>query len=98
MQRLLTPADFEALEAPLVLNAKVGERDLAIELRVESVTTRPSHRLRAQPFSLCLKGPGKPLLPQGMYPLQHPKLGEIALFIVPSGADGASTDYEVTFN
>lgn len=48
-------------------------------------------------FSLLLRGPQEPLLPQALYPLHHPDLGDLDLFLVPVGRDGDGTTYEAAF-
>jgi Domain of unknown function (DUF6916) len=39
------------------------------------------------PFSVLFHGPLEPVLPQGMYRLEHEQLGALELFIVPVGPD-----------
>jgi hypothetical protein len=51
-----------------------------------------------QPFSLTFVL-GRPLrLPQGTYKIRHPTLGEMEIFIVPTGADAKSSTFEAVFN
>ena len=57
----------------------------------------PSPR-SAQPFHLVLSAPATWRLPQGLYRLTHPSLGELELFTVPIGPDGSGFCYEVIFN
>lgn len=83
--------DFTGLAAPLTLDAPGRE---PIELFVESAQALASHRLRAAPFSVVLRGPPAPLLPQDTYALRHPRLGPIDVFLVPI----AAARYEATFN
>lgn len=91
----LRPAHFTALAAPLVVEVpSVG----ALEMSVEEVKALPSHRMRAEPFSLQLRGPRAPLLPQAIYPVVHPSLGRLELFLVPIRSDGAGSVYEAVFN
>ena len=94
----LVPDDFSALDAPLTIEVRIGDNALKLELAVESVSTLPPHRLRALPFSVVLRGPAAPALPQGTYPLSHPRLGIVQVFLVPIAADGQSRRYEATFN
>ncbi|WP_282940362.1 hypothetical protein [Paenibacillus sp. RC67] len=49
-------------------------------------------------FSLQLTGPQAPFLPQQLYRLQHEKLGEHDLFMVPIGQDSDGFCYEIVFN
>ena len=57
----------------------------------------PSPR-SAQPFHLVLSAPMTWRLPQGLYRLAHPSLGELELFTVPIGPDASGFCYEVIFN
>jgi hypothetical protein len=94
MDEPLKPADFRDLSSPLTLT--VGEH--AVALAVHSITPLPTHRLRAEPFSMILTGPPAPALPQASYRLRHPTLGEIDLFLVPVGRNATAVQYEATFN
>lgn len=53
-----------------------------------------------RPFSLIFTGPLQPILPQSIYPLEHPTLGRQEIFIVPIGADASRSGmrYEAVFN
>jgi hypothetical protein len=95
---ILRPVDFRDLAKPLVIEVDVAGSPKAVELAVRSIAPLPSHRLRAEPFSLILAGPPQPLLPQASYRVRHPVLGAIELFLVPIGRDASSVQYEVTFN
>jgi hypothetical protein len=50
------------------------------------------------PFSLVFDLPGALLLPQGVYHLRHPELGEIEMFLVPMAQDASAVRYCATFN
>jgi hypothetical protein len=49
-------------------------------------------------FSLFLDGPMKPVLPQSIYNVSHPDLGELSLFLVPVARTKTGIQYEVAFN
>lgn len=51
-----------------------------------------------QPFSLLFAGPPAPALPHRTYRLAHPRMPELALFLVPIGADAAGLRYQAIFN
>jgi hypothetical protein len=51
-----------------------------------------------QPFSAVFRGPEEPVLPQRIYALTNPALGEIHLFLVPIGPDQEGLRYEAVFN
>jgi hypothetical protein len=51
-----------------------------------------------QPFSAVFRGPEAPVLPQRIYALTNPALGELHLFLVPIGPDDQGLRYEAVFN
>ncbi len=53
---------------------------------------------RVDNFSLIFHGPMSPFFPQGIYRLNHQKLGEIDIFLVPMGPNRAVMEYEAVFN
>ena len=68
-----------------------------LSLELLEVERGPAHP-RALMFSLLFRGPGAPLLPQNIYRLKHPVLGELDLFLVPVGQDEKGTSYQAVFN
>jgi Domain of unknown function (DUF6916) len=48
-------------------------------------------------FSLIFRGPLTPSCPQGIYAVEHDKLGKFELFFVPLGPDLAGMRYQVIF-
>lgn len=58
--------------------------------------TGPQGQVRKQ-FSLVFSGSPDRLLPQGTYRLNHPRLGQIDLFLVPLGPDTEGMQYEAAF-
>ena len=98
MADMLSPGDFQDLDAPLTLDLAGGATPVTIALAVESVRTLPSHRMREAPFALVLRGPRAPLLRQAIYALTHPRLGRIDIFLVPIAQDAECARYEATFN
>ena len=53
---------------------------------------------KIEQFSLLFRGPLAPHCAQGIYSLQHDKLGELSLFLVPVGADGEGMRYQAVFS
>jgi hypothetical protein len=49
------------------------------------------------PFSIVLRGPPAPVLPQRIYSLEHAGVGVFQLFLVPIGPDGGGMRYEAVF-
>jgi hypothetical protein len=98
MGELLVPADFRDLATPLTVEVGIAGAVQPVALAVQSIQALPAHRLRAEPFSLILSGPPAPMLPQGSYRVQHPRLGPVDLFLVPIARNATATQYEVIFN
>lgn len=49
-------------------------------------------------FSLIFTAPaGGPVAPQAIYPIEHPALGTLELFVVPIQPQGGRNRYEVIF-
>ena len=48
-------------------------------------TRAEGDRRKREPFRLLFRGPSLPILPQGIYPLEHAALGRLEIFIVPIG-------------
>jgi hypothetical protein len=59
-----------------------------------ALAPRPSGR---RPFTLLFHEPACRLVPQATYPLDHPHLGRVELFIVPLGPDPSGMGYEAVF-
>jgi hypothetical protein len=69
-------------ELPLKL---VEVRELGVALR------------KGGAFALTFMSPPGPFLPQSIYPLEHPALGTIDLFLVPLGPKDGGNSYEAIF-
>jgi hypothetical protein len=101
---------------PLTVSDFIGHRNVsfripldsggAIDLElIEARTIGEGHRpdspgIRRQAFSLIFRGPLDRLLPQGTYPIQHPTMGTLEIFLVPLGPDGDTKlhRYQAVFN
>lgn len=59
--------------------------------------TNPKNK-RSEPFSLVFRGPQELPLDQATYQLQHDRLGELHLFLVPIDQDEEGFYYEAIFN
>lgn len=59
--------------------------------------TRQTNAFRA-PFSLLFRNSASVLFPQQIYPMRHPQLGEIGIFMVPIAHDREGFLYEAVFN
>lgn len=76
------------------------ERDgIAVRLVLEEALPLPKHPNRPRdPFALHFMGPAEPQLQQAIHRLIHPALGELEIFLVPTGLDARGTAYEAIFN
>jgi hypothetical protein len=90
--KMLTAGDFRthAGTSFRVTGAQYADGSPAdIDAELAEVTEHnpdPLGRYRT-PFSVMFCGPLQPVLPQGIYHLEHPELGPLALFLVPVGPD-----------
>jgi hypothetical protein len=76
----------------------VGEEGGAIALTLAEVSGLGTGiGGRRAPYSLIFRGPIRPILPQRIYRLCQPVMGEIDLFLVPIGPDGEGMRYEAVF-
>jgi hypothetical protein len=48
-------------------------------------------------FSLLFVAPSGPFLPQAIYPMAHPTLGALEIFLVPLGPRDGGNAYEAVF-
>ncbi len=73
--------------------------DDALAMRLVSATPA-RHAMAGQRlgFSLVLRAPVRMGIAQGVYPLHHPRLGRLEIFLVPIGADEHTVEYEAVFN
>ena len=54
---------------------------------------------RVDPFALEFSGPAQPALEQAIHRLEHPELGTLEIFLVPTGLDpDGGRRYEAVFN
>lgn len=78
-----------------------GESWPSLELQLVAIEQHPASpgAPRPQPFTLAFAGPADLRLPQHTFRLSHATLGELEIFLVPSGpgADGRHR-YEAVFN
>lgn len=92
----LPAEDFEAL-VQQTLSARAGAHEVALTL--DGVWRSPYPTGRAIPgFSLLLRGPPERPLTQGIVTLNHPRHGDLELFLTPIGRDAGGCRYEIVFN
>ncbi len=75
--------------------------DLEIEfdlIEVKGHTSQEIEQGGMERFSVFFAGPGDPFLPQKVYGLEHERMGEFELFLVPIAGDERGYRYEAVFN
>jgi hypothetical protein len=103
MLQTLTPASFQehvGSRFQLHLN---GQEPLELELfEINRYEENPDFAPRKEPFSVIFLGPTRPILPQAIYPVEHPAFGRLEIFLVPIGPDPMKKQsgmrYEAAFN
>lgn len=66
-------------------------------VNLELIETRDCSSKNVNGFSLLFKGPLDKEYPQKIYPLEHPKIGKLEIFIVPVNKDAEGIYYEAIF-
>ena len=96
----MTEEDFrENLNTKFRVLAEDAPRPIELELvEVKSYEPRPNEQAGMERFSLYFYGPGDIYMPQYNYPLEHERMGRIAVFLVPVGRDDRGFRYEAVFN
>ena len=89
----LKPEHFDEL---IGRDLPVVGSDLAFT--VTTVQRLQAHGSRAEPFSLQLLAPAKARGEQGIYPILHPELGTIEMFLVPVATLDDRLQFEAVFN
>ena len=81
------------------LNTKFALVDSAEPLELELIEiTAPAVTATQTYFSLYFLGDKNFMLPQGTYRMNHARLGEMLLFLVPTACDDDGFRYEAVFN
>ena len=101
MRRMLEELKFGDFFERVGEGFRVPFPDGSVALTLVEVTNlaRADHAgPRRAPFSLIFRGPASPTLPQRIWPLEHPSLGRLEIFLVPIGPDASGMRYEAVFN
>ena len=73
--------------------------DETVTLELKLIEVKPGRSTpRQEQFSLLFQGPHEIQLHQGMFRLEHKKMGALDLFLVPVRKDDQSYFYEAVFN
>lgn len=92
----LRKEDFEPL---IGQKLKVSAGGSSTELEVADAASLKSPSPRATPpFRLILRSRENWRAAQGMFLIEHPKLGNLEMFAVPVGPDDQGLCYEILFN
>jgi hypothetical protein len=75
----------------------LGPNPVALTLTAATTWGQPFAADMRQPFTIQLRGPLEPFLPQGMYPLEHPAIEGLEVFLVPLGPGDRGMQYEAIF-
>jgi hypothetical protein len=93
----LTPDEFVPLVGQTFSMTGPNGECAAVELWKVRVPERKPPRGFRQPFALEFKPPDGPVLPQGLYRLEHESFRVIELMITPVVAGGGGFLYEAVF-
>ena len=90
----LSIGDFEPhLNATFEMDAPGG----IVPLKLVQAASAGQAMRKGGAFSLLFQAPGGPFLPQATYPLRHPALGTLEIFLVPVGPVPGGNGYHAVF-
>ena len=91
---MLNPDAFDACRHQ-AFAAQTQHGEVAMTL---AEVSRLGHGYRdGDAFSLLFIAPSGPFLPQAIYPMSHPTLGALEIFLVPLGPRDGGNAYEAVF-
>jgi hypothetical protein len=80
-------------------HVKADQREIELELiEVKGYVSQEIEQGGMERFSVFFVGPRDPFLPQQTYRLEHERMGEFEIFLVPIAGDEKSYRYEAVFN
>ena len=89
----LKPEHFDNL-----VGTKISILDSELAFTLKAVDRLKSPSPREEPFVLTLTAPPAAQGAQGIYRIDHPQLGELAVFLVPIAPTGELPQFEAVFN
>ena len=101
MMEKLTGADFRPhLNQTFRIHKESSEplESELIEVSDVGPDSREGEAAERRSFSILLRGPAEPVLPQAIYRIEHADMGVLDLFLVPIGPDNQGMRYEAVFN
>ena len=78
--------------------AAIHDMDLEFVLVEARPLPANATNVMRQPFSLLFRNTAAFLFPQQIYPIHHPRIGEIGIFLVPVAQEQAGFLYQAVFN
>lgn len=91
----LTVNDFEPhLDAVFEMTSPAGP----VPLKLAKTETCGQAIREGGAFSLLFVAPSGPWLPQAIYPIRHPELGTMEIFLVPVGSVSGGNGYHAAFS
>lgn len=98
MSTNLTEKEF-AKHVGTEFQLKLDHKEVSLKLaEVKGYLPKENEQSGMERFSLFFDGPGDIRLPQQIYRLEHEKMGELDLFLVPISGDEKGFRYEAVFN
>jgi len=79
----------------------VADAPRPVDLKLVAVTPRPSgptEEAGMERYSVVFSGPPDIFLPQQMYRLTHPQMGEFEIFLTALGQEADGFRYEAVYN
>lgn len=78
---------------------KLDGQEIELELvEVKGYLPQANEQTGMERFSVFFDGPGSIRLPQSLYSLQHERMGEFEIFLVPISGNENGFRYEAVFN
>jgi hypothetical protein len=97
MQKPVADLSIEDFEAHSGQTFRLTANDRALDLELAQVQRLGTALRAGGAFSLVFHAPAGPPLAQSIYPIEHPQLGPMELFVVPIQPMNGQQRYEVIF-
>lgn len=96
--KILTFEDFSP-HVDSTFAVDLGESSLDLTLtEAQKQPVHPYPGMAREPFSLIFFSDTQTVLPQQMYALTHPAMGQVEVFLVPVGRDPTGVRYQAIYN
>jgi hypothetical protein len=97
MPKPLSDLSAEDFEPHRGTSFRLAANGATLELRLDEVQRLGTALRAGGAFSLMFRSAAGPSLPQAIYPIDHPTLGTLELFVVPLGPKDGGHRYQVIF-